>query len=62
MTNTQESYILPECCNKCRELDGFLGAKGCSNRECECHKETPTPTVKEVATAYKNPTISTEIG
>ena len=40
MTNKQESYILPECCQHCVEADGFLGAKGCSNRTCECHKES----------------------
>ena len=39
MNNKQESYILPECCQKCVEADGFQGAKGCNNRECECHTE-----------------------
>ena len=39
-SNKQESYILPGCCQHCVEADGFLGAKGCSNRECECHKES----------------------
>lgn len=30
------------CCPKCIELDGFQGALGCSNPQCECHQHPQT--------------------
>lgn len=30
------------CCPKCIELDGFQGALGCNNPQCECHQHPQT--------------------